>query len=467
MRIVLSSTAPPAHSSSVSTLRSRARSPRADSPAGRWRPDEADVRRAGRDHLHEPARPARPVPLVAHAALAARRGHASSRAGGRRAASPAALARCGPPRSGRSPPGAARRRARGARARRRGTRAGPRRRTGCCTRRGARPRRARARGVSPRGRRTASPAARNGGRGTSAPSPGAPPAARRRPGPPRGPARAAALRDVARLVVQRLGVHPRKIERVGRPCGHRLVADEHDVQVAGAGASRIERLAGLVALPLHRGAAEHQSRAGGDARLERGHEPGEPVEVAAERAVDGAREQRRLLRARRTKRGNCRLEGWGVIERRPDVLELDVRVLAARPRRGDGGARAGPGRGGCRRRRRPRGRRAPRRSPESLSSIRARHRGDRLVDRRCVHDRRVVVVLADRLGQHVEPAGTDRGLAACVQRSRLRRGRHARRRCARPRHARRRRAWSGVGRRARRSGDHEDEAHARMLACGH
>ena len=318
--------------------------------------------------------------------------------------------------------------------------------------------------VSPRGRRTASPAAPIGGRGTSAPSPGA-----RRPAGDRlgGGARLLERRlgDVAGLVVQGLGVHPRKIEGIGRPRCHRLLADEDDVEVAGPGTVGVERLAGLVALPLDRGATEGEPGARRDAGLERRHEPCEPVEVAAERALDRPREQRGLLRARRPQRRDRRLERRGMVERRPDVLELDlgmrapdlveaaveveeVGIAQARARVVDRESHGDDG---------DRGR--------ALVDARG-HGRDRLGGRGRVGDRRVVVVLADRGCERVEAAGLDRRPARRVERRHLvpNRPPHVGPRArvprdgVQPRHA--------VGRRARRSGDDEDEAHARMLDPG-
>src|SRR3954451_2936505 len=136
-------------------------------------------------------------------------------------------------------------------------------------------------------------------------------------------------RDRARLVVQRLRVHPRKVERFGRPRGHRRLAEEDDVEIAGAGSLCVERLAGLVALPLDGGAAEGAPRPGGTPRVARRHEPREAVQVPTEGPGDRTGEQRRLLGARGTQGGDGRLERGRMIERRPDVLELDVGMLTA------------------------------------------------------------------------------------------------------------------------------------------
>ena len=127
-------------------------------------------------------------------------------------------------------------------------------------------------------------------------------------------------RDPARLVLQRQRVHPRQVERLGMPLGHRLVADEHEVEVAGPAPAGVERLLRLVARALDRRSAP------GDLRAVRGSPPGASPRTGrigryrrsnARSMAPG--EQRRLLGVGRPEQRERALERRRVVERRADV----------------------------------------------------------------------------------------------------------------------------------------------------
>ena len=88
------------------------------------------------------------------------------------------------------------------------------------------------------------------------------------------------------LVRQGQRVHTGHRKRLGMECGHRRIAEQDDVQVAGSRSAGVEWLLGFVGVPLDRAPTDRELGPLRHPSLEGGHEPSEQLRIAAERALN-------------------------------------------------------------------------------------------------------------------------------------------------------------------------------------